>query len=116
MDKYLYLVWDYRHIGLVAVALGVYAFKHRQNALVELKAFVASKMLYIEKKAQELIEMHGPEKMEWVVAQALEYVKTLPFWLQPFMTEQVIRVFCQWVFDTAMDYLDDGSFNKSFPL
>jgi hypothetical protein len=112
MELTLKTLWDYRHIILVAIAGAVYVVKDRQAALELFAKVIAQNMLHIEKLAREQVSLRGPEKMEWVVQQAIAYVPKLPIWLRSYFTEERIRKFAQWVFDVATATMDEQLSNS----
>jgi len=116
--KILQMVWEYRYVIIAALFGGAYVWQNRQHLketwMAELKQFITEQMLKVEKMAKEQIEMHGAEKMEWVVQKVLtEFVPKVPDWFKPLCSEQNVRFVAQWIFDHALDLLDDGKLNGS---
>lgn len=56
----------------------------------------------------------GPQVFEWVVTNVMiRVVPFAPFWLRPYLTEARVRTMVQRLFDGALDWIDDGEFNRS---
>lgn len=118
---YLKLAWEYRYIVIAALFGAGYVWQNRSHLketwMAELKQFALEKMFEIEKQVKDGIEIHGQEKMEWVITKIMtEFVPNVPDWFKPFCTEQNVRMLAQFVYDKALDFIDDGVLNRSVSI
>lgn len=56
----------------------------------------------------------GPQVFEWVVTTVMiSVVPSAPAWLRAILTEKRVRAMVQKLFNSALDWIDDGQFNSS---
>ena len=110
----LHIAWEWRYPLVVALLTIIYLVLNWQRAWTKLKEITPQLMLLAQKRAKELLLASGEARMAWVVQYIMTtVVPTFPAWLRPWFTEQRVRAFAQWVFDTSLDLLDDGQLNGS---
>ena len=114
MQQALSIAWEWRYPLLAVFVAIAYLSLNWRYAWAKLKEITPQLMLLAQKRAKELLLADGEARMAWVVQYIMTaVVPTFPIWLRSWFTEQRVRVFAQWVYDTAIDLLDDGQANGS---
>lgn len=98
-------IWEYRHIILWAVIAVLSLLADFNN----FKSKITALMLDAKKLAKDGVLKNGEQQVEWIVLQAYQ---KLPKRYQIF-NENTMRKIIKWLYDKAMDYLDDGMVNNS---
>lgn len=100
------ILWEYRFIIVIAVAVILFAFLEWQK----FKTICYELMLQAKSLAKDAILKSGDQQAEWVVKKAFQY---LPKRFTVFITEDRMRKIVFYLYHKAKDYLDDGEFNGS---
>lgn len=100
------LLWEYRFIIIVAIAIALYAMV----AWNDFKAKAYALMLQAKRLAKDAVLKSGDEQVEWVIKKAYQF---LPKSITVFISEDMMRKIVKYLYDKAKDYIDDGQFNNS---
>lgn len=106
MKNVLNLIWEYRFVLLVLLAVFLYAllewnsFKSKAYAL----------MLQAKKLAKDNVLASGAEQEKWVVDGLYIILKKLKI---PFITKERLQPVVHYLYIKAMDCIDDGKLNDS---
>ncbi|MCF8017858.1 MAG: hypothetical protein K9L62_00535 [Vallitaleaceae bacterium] len=101
-------VWDWRFVILLAITTIFKAITDWQGFKTKLTGL----MLQAKDKAKDGILKSGQEQEEWVVRMALQM---LPETWKKFMSEEKLRFLIKKLYNSAMDMLDNGKIDKSWP-
>jgi hypothetical protein len=104
--KILSILWEWRFIIAVVLALILYCCLEWQKA----KSTLYALMFQAKRMAKDAILKSGQEQEEWVVKKALQF---LPASFKLFVSEDTVRKIIIWLFNKGKDYLDDGLLNGS---
>jgi hypothetical protein len=105
MNDVLNFLWEYRYILLWVLFFGVFALSQWNG----FKAKVTALMLDAKKLAKDGVLKNGQQQVEWIVLKAYQ---KLPKRYQ-LLKEDTMKKVIKWLYDKAMDYIDDGQFNNS---
>lgn len=100
------ILWEYRYVIIVAVALVAVFIFERQRAMTILYAL----MLQAKRLAKDAVLSSGQEQEDWVITKAKVL---LPKWVLVFLPDERLRVFVRFLFAKLKDYMDDGQINNS---
>ena len=100
-------VFDLRFI--IIALLGLLVFVLFEFEIFKTK--VASLMLAAKQLAKDKVLATGKEQEDFVVIKILSY---LPAWIREAIPEDVLRKLIKYLYNRAMDYIDDGKFNESW--
>lgn len=106
MEMFKNIMWEYRFVILVALAIVLFAFLEWNK----FKSVCYAAMLQAKSMAKDAILKSGDEQEEWVVKKLLQL---LPKTLIIFISEQTLRKLVHYLYNKAKDYLDDGELNNS---
>ena len=106
MKSVLSILWDYRFIIMVLVALGLFTMFEWQK----FKALAYSAMLKAKSLAKDAVLKSGAQQEEWVVKKLLQL---LPRTWVIFISEDRLRKLVHWLYHKGKDYIDDGKLNGS---
>lgn len=107
MEMVTGFIYDWRYVIIALVMIGLLAGLQWQRA----KGLLYKLMLEAQKIAQNELEMHGKDKMLYVLEKA--YAR-LPLGVKFFIKEDKLEDIVQELYETAQDILDDGKLNQSF--
>jgi hypothetical protein len=102
----LNLIWEYRFVILIIVAIALYAFLEWEKFKVQAYAI----MLQAKRQAKDKILKSGDEQIDWVVRKAYQF---LPKRFTIFISEKNMRWIVHKLYHVAKDYLDDEQLNNS---
>lgn len=109
-----FILGQYKEVALLAVIVVISLVFYKDMTINWLKNEISLLMLGSEKINRKNLELKGEQLMEMVVATTLKIlIPRLPFWIQPFISEEYIRNIAQLLHDKAKDYIDDGKLNNS---
>jgi len=100
------LIWEYRFIIMLVVAVVTYAIAECKN----FKAICYSLMLQAKRMAKDQVLKSGDEQVEWIVKKAFQF---LPKRITIFISEDLMRKIIKYLYSKLKDYLDDGKMNNS---
>lgn len=102
----LKIIWEYRFIILVVLAVILYAalewtsFKSQAYAL----------MLQAKRMAKDEVLKNGDEQVEWIIKRTYQF---LPKRITIFVSEELMRKVIKYLYEKLKDYMDDGKLNNS---
>jgi hypothetical protein len=99
------ILWEYRYIIMWAVIITLYALTEWNS----FKAKVTALMLDAKKLAKDGVLANGEQQVEWIILQAYQ---KLPKRYQ-LLNQGTMKKVIKWLYDKAMDYIDDGKMNNS---
>lgn len=102
----LKIIWEYRFIILVVLAVILYAALGWQK----FKTTCYSLMLQAKSMAKDAILRSGAQQEEWVIKKAYKF---LPRKITIFLNEDRMRKLVHYLYIKSKDYIDDGKINNS---
>lgn len=102
----LKIIWEYRFIILVVLAVILYAALEWQKFKIEAYAL----MLQAKSLAKDAILKSGHQQEEWVIKKAYQF---LPRKITLFISEQRMKTIVHYLYFRAKDSVDDGEINNS---
>lgn len=105
MNNILSVIWEYRYIIMWVVIAVLYMLTEWNG----FKAKVTALMLDAKKLAKDGILKNGEQQVEWIILHAYQ---KLPKRYQ-LIKEDTMKKIVKWLYDKAMDYIDDGQLNNS---
>lgn len=106
MSDYINILWEFRFIIILVVAILLFAVFEWEK----FKGILYALMLQGKRYAKDKVLHSGKAQEEWVLIQAYAY---LPRWITLFIPQEVMRRIIKYLYDKAKDYLDDGVINDS---
>lgn len=100
-------IFDFRF--MIVLALCILIFAIFEWTAFKTKAYAV--MLAIKQRSKEIV-LSGPEQETLVVKKLFSY---LPDWIHKAIPDDVLRKIIAYLYNRAMDYLDDGKLNNSQP-
>jgi hypothetical protein len=101
------VLWDWRFVIAVVVAVAVYAIAEWNN----FKTLAFQAMLRAKSKAKDAVLQSGKEQEDWV-CEHLYFI--LSARVKVFIRDpEALRPVVHWLYQKAKDLLDDGKFNNS---
>jgi hypothetical protein len=100
------LIWEYRFVLLIVLAVFFYAVFEWQR----FKAKAYALMLQAKRLAKDAILKSGDQQAEWVVKKMYQF---LPLSWKIFISEERLRKIVFYLYHNAKDCLDDGQINNS---
>lgn len=105
ISNVLNIVWDYRYIIRWAIIVVLYGLMEWND----FKARVITLMLDAKKLAKDGILKNGEQQVEWII---LQVYQKLPKRYQ-LLNENTMKKIVKYLYDKAIDYIDDGELNNS---
>jgi hypothetical protein len=102
----LNILWEYRFIILVVLAVVLYACLEWNK----FKALAYAAMLQAKRMAKDAVLKSGDEQVEWVVRKAYQF---MPRTWTIFISEDRMRKIIGYLYGKLKDYIDDGQLNRS---
>lgn len=106
MEMIKSLIWEYRYVLLVLLAVLFYAIFEWQR----FKAQSYALMLQAKRLAKDTVLKSGNEQVDWIVNKAYQF---LPKTWTVFISKERMRKIVYYLYHKAKDYLDDGEVNNS---
>lgn len=100
------LIWEYRFIIVVVVAVLLFALLEWEK----FKGTAYALMLQAKRMAKDAVLKSGAQQEEWVVKKAYQF---LPKTWTVFLSEDKMRKIVHYLYVKAKDKLDDGQLNNS---
>lgn len=100
------LIWEYRFIIVVVIAVVLYALLEWEK----FKGTAYALMLQAKRMAKDAVLKSGTQQEEWVIRKAYQF---LPKSITVFISEKVMRKIVHYLYVKAKDKLDDGILNDS---
>lgn len=101
------ILWDWRFVIAVIVAVIIYAIAEWNN----FKTLAYQTMLRAKSKAKDKVLTSGKEQEDWVIK---SLYTILPARVRAFIGEpEALRPVVHWLYGKAKDLLDDGKLNDS---
>ena len=94
---------------MIVLALGILIFALFEWTAFKTKAYAV--MLAIKQRSKEIV-LSGPEQETFVVNKLFSY---LPDWIHKAIPDEILRKIIAYLYNKAMDYIDDGKLNNSQP-
>ncbi|GFZ31225.1 hypothetical protein CSC2_17510 [Clostridium zeae] len=101
MEYIINLLWQWRFVIVLIIAIGVYATFEWSN----FKSICYGLMLQAKRYAKDEVLKSGDEQVEWIVNKAYQF---LPIRLTIFISKDLMRKIVQYLYSKLKDYLDDG--------
>ncbi len=102
----LKIIWEYRFVILVVLAVMFYAALEWQK----FKSTCYSIMLQAKSMAKDAILKSGCQQEEWVIKKAYQF---LPKKITIFLNEERMRKLVHYLYIKCKDFVDDGEMNNS---
>lgn len=106
MKELISMLWEWRFIIAVGVAVLIYCLAEWNKVKAKLYSF----MLLAKTLAKDAVLKSGQQQEEWVVNKAYQF---LPKVLTLFISRQIMQKIVHWLYHKAKDYIDDGQINNS---
>jgi hypothetical protein len=109
MKNLLSILWEWRFVIILVVAVGLYCFLQWEKAKRIIYAGIAQAKRY----AKDQVLKNGAQQEEYVVKLMLQ---RLPLSFRLLFSEDQIRKTVKWLYNKLGDYIDDGVLNESYKL
>lgn len=100
------VLWEYRFIIVILVAIALYALLEWNSFKSQLYAL----MLQAKRMAKDSVLKSGDEQIEWIIKKTYQF---LPGRITIFISEETMRKLIRYLYSKLKDYIDDGKLNKS---
>lgn len=100
------LIWEYRFVIIVVVAVILFALLEWEK----FKVTAYTLMLQAKRMAKDAVLKSGAQQEEWVAKKAYQF---LPKRWTAFITEDRMRKIVHYLYTKGKDYIDDGEINNS---
>ena len=101
------LLFDFRFVIVFILCMIIFAIFERERFVTKVNAV----MLCAKQLAKDKVLKTGKEQEDFVVIKILD---SLPRWLSKAIPEDILRKIIKYLYNQAMDYIDDGLINDSF--